>query len=145
MEIREIKENDLNSLMDLYIQLSPSNIGLSYEKMKEVWSEIQQNKNITYLGVFDNNQLISSCFISIIPNLTNQGRPIGYIENVITDVNYRRKGIGKKLLQKAIEIAKINNCYKVFLESGISRKEAHKFYQSIGFDDSNKKAFNIRF
>ena len=145
MEIREITENDLNALMELYIQLSPTNIGLSDEKKEIIWSEIQKNKNITYLGVFEDNKLISSCFIAIIPNLTNQGKSIGYIENVITDVNYRRKGVGKKLMQKAIEIAQENNCCKIFLESGISRVEAHKFYKSIGFDDTNKKAFNIRF
>ena len=145
MEIREITENDLNALMELYIQLSPTNIGLSDEKKEIIWSEIQKNKNITYLGVFEDNKLISSCFIAIIPNLTNQGKSIGYIENVITDVNYRRKGVGKKLMQKAIEIAQENNCCKIFLESGISRVEAHKFYKSMGFDDTNKKAFNIRF
>jgi len=145
MEIHEITENDLNALMELYIQLSPTNIGLSDEKKEIIWSEIQKNKNITYLGVFEDNKLISSCFIAIIPNLTNQGKSIGYIENVITDVNYRRKGVGKKLMQKAIEIAQENNCCKIFLESGISRVEAHKFYKSIGFDDTNKKAFNIRF
>ena len=145
MEIREITENDLNALMELYIQLSPTNIGLSDEKKQIIWSEIQQNKNITYLGVFEDNQLISSCFVAIIPNLTNEGKSIGYIENVITDVNHRRKGVGKKLMQKAIEIAQENNCCKIFLESGISRVEAHKFYKSMGFDDTNKKAFNIRF
>ena len=125
--------------------ISPTNIGLSDEKKEIIWSEIQKNKNITYLGVFEDNKLISSCFIAIIPNLTNQGKSIGYIENVITDVNYRRKGVGKKLMQKAIEIAQENNCCKIFLESGISRVEAHKFYKSIGFDDTNKKAFIIRF
>ena len=145
MEIREITVNDLNALMELYIQLSPANVGLTDEKREIIWSEIKRFKNITYLGVFDDNQLISSCFITIIPNLTNQGKSIGYIENVITDVNYRRKGVGKKLMQKAIEIAQGNNCCKIFLESGISRVEAHKFYKSIGFDDTNKKAFNIRF
>ena len=117
MEIREITENDLNALMELYIQLSPTNIGLSDEKKEIIWSEIHKNKNITYLGVFEDNKLISSCFVAIIPNLTNQGKSIGYIENVITDVNHRRKGVGKKLMQKAIEIAQENNCCKIFVLS----------------------------
>lgn len=140
-----ITENDLNALMELYSQLSPTNVGLADNKREIIWSEIERNKNITYLGMFDDNRLISSCFIAIIPNFTNQGKSIGYIENVITDVKYRRKGIGKKIILKAIEIAEKSNCYKVFLESGINRKEAHMFYKSIGFDDTNKKAFNIRF
>ena len=145
MEIREITEKDLDALLELYVQLSPTNVGLTDANRDIIWAEIQKNKSITYLGAFEGNQLISSCFIAIIPNLTNQGKSIGYIENVITDVKHRRKGVGKKLIQKAVEIAQENNCFKVFLESGISRVEAHKFYKSIGFDDTNKKAFTIRF
>ena len=55
MEIREITENDLNALMELYIQLSPTNIGLSDEKKEIIWSEIQKNKNRNYAKNCANN------------------------------------------------------------------------------------------
>ena len=145
MEIKKISQKDLDTLMDLYVQLSPVNEGLSNEKRDEVWEQIQKDDKITYLGAYENDQLIATCFLTIIPNLSNQGRPIGFIENVVTDENWRGKGIGTQLLKKAIEIAKEQNCYKVFLESGITRTGAHEFYRTLGFDDTNKKAFNIRF
>ena len=145
MEIKKISQKDLDTLMDLYVQLSPVNEGLSNEKRDEVWEQIQKDDKITYLGAYENDQLIATCFLTIIPNLSNQGRPIGFIENVVTDENWRCKGIGTQLLKKAIEIAKEQNCYKVFLESGITRTGAHEFYRTLGFDDTNKKAFNIRF
>jgi GNAT superfamily N-acetyltransferase len=81
----------------------------------------------------------------IIPNLTFNGKSIGYIENVITDEKHRRKGIGKKILEMAIKYAKDENCYKVVLQSGIKRTAAHKFYESIGFNGESKKAFELRF
>ena len=145
MEIKKISQKDLDTLMDLYVQLSPVNEGLSNEKRDEVWEQIQKDDKITYLGAYENDQLIATCFLTIIPNLSNQGRPIGFIENVVTDENWRGKGVGTQLLKKAIEIAKEQNCYKVFLESGITRTGAHEFYRTLGFDDTNKKAFNIRF
>ena len=145
MEIHKITKNDLDTLMDLYIQLSPVNEGLSAQKRDEIWEQIQNDDKITYLGAYENDQLIATCFLTIIPNFTNQGRPIGYIENVVTDEKWRGKGVGTKLLNAAVEMAKSQNCYKVFLESGITRTGAHEFYKSLGFDDTHKKAFNIRF
>ncbi len=145
MEIRKITKNDLDTLMDLYVQLSPVNKGLEKSRRDEIWAQIQKDDKITYLGAYENDQLIATCFLTIIPNLSNQGRPIGFIENVVTDEKWRGKGVGTKLLKEAIAMAKARNCYKVFLESGIARTDAHEFYKSLGFDDTRKKAFNIRF
>lgn len=145
MEIKKITEKDLDKLMDLYVQLSPVNKGLSVQTRDNIWAQIQKDDKITYLGAYENDQLIATCFLTIIPNLSNQGRSIGYIENVVTDEKWRGKGVGTKLLQEAVAMAKAQNCYKVFLESGITRTGAHEFYKSLGFDDTHKKAFNIRF
>ena len=145
MEIRKISQKDLDTLMDLYVQLSPINEGLPAQKRDEIWEQIQNDDKITYLGAYENDQLIATCFLTIIPNFSNQGRPIGFIENVVTDEKWRGKGVGSLLLKKAIELAKEQNCYKVFLESGITRTGAHDFYRSLGFDDTSKKAFIIRF
>ena len=145
MEIRKITEKDLDKLMDLYVQLSPINEGLPNEKRDEIWEQIQKDDKITYLGAYENDQLIATCFLTIIPNFSNQGRPIGFIENVVTDEKWRGKGVGTKLLQETVAMAKSHNCYKVFLESGIARTGAHEFYRSLGFDDTRIKAFNIRF
>jgi Acetyltransferases len=76
---------------------------------------------------------------SDIPNLTWDGKSIGFIENVVTDASYRRKGIGKIVVENAIEYAKEQNCYKVVLHSGNKRVEAYKFYEAIGFDSTSKK------
>ena len=145
MEIRKISQKDLDTLMDLYVQLSPINEGLPAQKRDEIWEQIQNDDKITYLGAYENDQLIATCFLTIIPNFSNQGRPIGFIENVVTDEKWRGKGVGSQLLKKTIELAKEQNCYKVFLESGITRTGAHDFYRSLGFDDTSKKAFIIRF
>lgn len=142
MEIRELNTTDIKSLLELYIQLSDINKDYSYEKALAVWkNEIENNKNIKYFGAIDNEKVVSSCYCAIIPNLTNKVRSIGFIENVITDQNYRKQGLAGKVIDKAIEYAQSKDCYKVFLESGISRTEAHKFYEKIGFETGSKKSF----
>ena len=106
--------------------------------------QIQQNPNIKYFGAVENGKVVSTCYCVIIPNLTNFCQPICFVENVVTDKNYRNQGLGKKVIDKAIETAKKNNCYKVILLSGIARKEAHQFYENLGFSSETKKAFDMR-
>jgi len=59
-----------------------------------------------------------------------------YIPELIITEKLRYLGIGKKLMQYCMELAKKKNCYRIRLESGNSRKESHKFYKSIGFEQS---------
>lgn len=144
MEIRELDKKDLKSLLELYMQLDETNKALSFGKSETIWKEIAKNKNIKYIGAVDNGKVVSTCYCVIIPNITNFGQSICFIENVVTNEKYRRQGLAKKVVEKAIEIARRNNCYKVILQSGVKRTEAHKFYENMGFDGNSKKAFDMR-
>jgi len=53
--------------------------------------------------------------------------------------------LGKAIIDKAVDYAKEQNCYKVMLQSSSKRIEAHKFYEKIGFDGDSKRGFQIRF
>lgn len=48
---------------------------------------------------------------------------------------FRKQGIGKKLLSKAEEWAKCKGIAMMRLNSGITRKDAHEFYRNMGFDN----------
>ena len=145
MEIRELTKDDISSLLELYVQLDEANRELSLEKSAEVWTdEIEGNKNIHYFGAIDDGKVVSSCYCVIIPNLTNFNRPICFIENVVTDKKYRKQGLAGKVIKMAVETAKKSGCYKVILQSGIARKEAHQFYENLGFNGNSKKAFDMR-
>ena len=41
---------------------------------------------------------MSSCALSVVPNLTRGCQPYGVIENVVTHADYRGKGYGKKVV-----------------------------------------------
>ena len=138
------KKEDISGILELYKQINNSNASsFTINDAEKIWENIEKY-NIKYFCAKDNGKIVGSCYICIIPNLTSNGKSIGFIENVITDENYRKKGIGKKLMEMAVEYAKENNCYKVTLQSGIKRPEAHKFYEKIGFDGESKKAFELR-
>ena len=110
----------------------------------EVWKEIERNPDIRYFGAVDGGRVVSSCYAVYIPNLTRGNRGICFIENVITDKEYRKQGLASRMIDMAVSFAKERHCYKVILQSGMSRTEAHRFYESKGFNGTSKKAFDMR-
>jgi len=146
MDYRIGNKKDLTGILELYKQLGKSNSSsFTVNEVNKIWDDNIENNNINYFIAEEENKILGSLYICIIPNLSNNGKSIGFIENVIIDEKYRSKGIGKKLMEMAIEYAKENNCYKVTLHSGIKRTEAHKFYEKIGFNGGSKRAFELRF
>jgi len=138
-----LTENELPSLLELYQQLHSDDV-IDEVTAKSIWQNIK-NQDIKYFVAKENGKIIASCYICIISNLTRGGRSIGFIENLITDEKHRRKGIGKTILENAIKYAKEQNCYKVLLQSGNKRTDAHPLYEKLGFDGASKKAFEMRF
>ena len=143
MEFRKLTEEDLLSLLELYKQLQPDD-SLSSEKSKIVWQEIENNPDIQYFGAVDDGKVVSTCYAVYIPNLTRNNRGICFIENVVTDEKYRNRELASKVIDMAVAYAKEKDCYKVILQSGTARGEAHRFYESKGFDGDSKKAFDMR-
>ena len=61
------------------------------------------------------------------------------IMNIVVKKNYRRKGIGKLLLQKMIEKAKNDGAREIFLEVNENNKIARQLYQNAGFVEVGKR------
>ena len=143
MEFRTLTGSDLGSLLELYKQLDPED-GLSAEAGEAAWKEIEKNPDIRYFGAVEDGKVVSTCYAAVIPNLTRNCRGICFIENVVTDKKYRNRGLASRVIDMAVGFAKERRCYKVILQSGKARTEAHRFYERMGFDGESKKAFDMR-
>lgn len=65
------------------------------------------------------------------------------IGGLVVDENFRKNGIGKKLVDKIMEWSKLKNCKKVRVRCNMIRKESHRFYENIGFEiNKEQKIFN---
>ncbi|MEB3215220.1 MAG: GNAT family N-acetyltransferase [Nostocales cyanobacterium 94392] len=58
------------------------------------------------------------------------------IVGLVVDTNYRLHGIGRLLMLQIEDWAIMNNCPKISLRSNIIRKDAHKFYEKIGYTNT---------
>jgi GNAT superfamily N-acetyltransferase len=142
METRELKESELDELLDLYSHMHAEDDPLAERKVVEdVWQEIRNNPCFKYFGIYVDGKLVSSCTLSVIPNLTRGCRPYGVIENVVTHAVYRRRGYASGILMHALNYAWSKGCYKVMLMTGRKTEEVYRFYESVGFDRQAKQAF----
>ena len=144
ISIRMATIGDLPRLLELYKELQPLDPPVSLAEASAVW-ERAAGSGVTYFVAESLGQVVAACYIAIIPNITRGCSPIGFVENVVTAAKHRRQGIGRKLLEAAVEFARSQGCYKVALQSGNKRSDAHLFYEAVGFDGDSKRAFEIRF
>ncbi|WP_243759465.1 GNAT family N-acetyltransferase [Achromobacter insolitus] len=142
MLIRELGQPDLKELLVLYAHLHEVDEPTPPLAIVEsVWSELLSSPRFRYFGAILDGQLVASCNLTIIPNLTRACRPYGLIENVVTHRAYRNRGFGKAVLARAVKVAWEQDCYKVMLMTGRKDEATLRFYQPAGFDPKGKQAF----
>ncbi|MEO0097079.1 MAG: ribosomal protein S18-alanine N-acetyltransferase [candidate division WOR-3 bacterium] len=56
-----------------------------------------------------------------------------HLANISVDRNYQKKGVGTKLINEIIVIARLREIKKIYLETRVSNIGAQKFYQKLGF------------
>ena len=138
--IREINKDELDKLIDLYRQAGWENEPLpSDSELQELWENIYSNSNLRYVVADVGGEILSSCMLTIVPNLTRGARPYGLIEHVATHQEYRCQGLGLAVLKHALKIAWQVNCYKVMLMS--EHPETFTFYEKAGFKRGIKTGF----
>jgi GNAT superfamily N-acetyltransferase len=133
--ITESTISDFPELINLYKQLWEKWELFDEEKLKEIYqTDITTSRRI-YLIAKNENNIVGVCTLVIKDNL--HYLKVAIVDELIVDANCRHQGIGKMLLDRAIDIAREKQCYRVELHSNIKRIETHRFYESNGFEKTS--------
>lgn len=100
----------------------------------DAFKEIErQEGNQILLSVSD--EKITGCLqLTFIPTLARGGTKRALIEGVRVHKDFRSRGVGRLLFLEAIRLSKENGCGIVQLTTDKRRKDAHKFYEKLGFE-----------
>lgn len=82
-------------------------------------------------------QILGTLQLTIIPGLSRKGRIRGQIEGVRVAGTARGQGLGETLIRHAIGLAADRGCSLVQLTTDLTRKDAHRFYERLGFTGSH--------
>lgn len=116
---------------------SPSNLPVSYF---EAFRRIDADPNCELMVAESNGLVIGTFHVTYLTYLPAAGREDCQIENVHVDQAWRNQGVGRKMMEWAISRAKERNCRRVQLTTNKRRKDAHRFYQRLGFELSHEGA-----
>lgn len=139
--VREVQENELDALLELYLFLHEDHVPEHNDHLRETWSRIMTDEDHHIIVKEVDGRIVSSCVCVIIPNLTRNVRPYAFVENVVTHEDYRGRGYAGECLAYAKQIAKQNNCYKMMLMTGSKNPGTLRFYEKAGYNSSDKTAF----
>lgn len=142
--IRDVADGELFALLCLYAHLHPEDEMLPLGDAMPTWKILRQDPNQHFLGAYWNGSLVSTCTLVVIPNLTRGGRPYGLVENVVTHLDYQRRGLGTAILETALQAAWKRSCYKVMLMTGSTNEATLRFYENAGVQRGDKTGFVAR-
>lgn len=145
MEVRQIAPSELKSLLALYQHLHDADDPLpDTTTVESIWQELMGNPRYRYFGAYAAEQLISSCTVTVVPNLTRGCKPYAVVENVVTHADHRGRGYGKAVLDEALSFAWSQGCYKAMLMTGRKDEATLQFYETVGFNRNDKQAFAMK-
>ena len=140
MHIRLAKEDDYVAIVSLMAELNECEPELTDEN-RAIFDRILASSEFRLLVADVDGVAVGTCYLNVIPNISNGGPAYAVIENVVTRDSVRRKGVGRSLLDRAVEMAFEEGCYKVMLLSGRTNPGVHEFYRRCGFDPKEKQAY----
>lgn len=121
------------------VEVSYIENGMSFELKREQLPEPLEKSFTTSLfsdwlispedyGVFEGDRLLGFIELSM-EDWNNRLR----IANIWVDEDHRRKGIGKRLIAKAVQVAQKRDCRSIVLETQSCNDPAIHFYHNCGF------------
>ena len=132
--IMQVHKLHVSKRNDIYKDIDPMN----FEEFK---AELSNSNNIYLIAELE-NEIVGICFSQIKEILNNKimkDRRLLHIEDICVDENYQKKGIGKKLYNQIVQLAKEKNIDNIELMVWGFNENAIKFYENLGINIKNLK------
>jgi ribosomal protein S18 acetylase RimI-like enzyme len=135
--IRKANKGDIDEILNLLYQLQrpkPKTNTESIAFRKQIFQYLDE-KDKKIIVYEQNSKIIGLVSMMFLPRL-NRTKLELYIPELVVSKDNRGLGVGKSLMESCVNMAKKRKCFRIRLESGNQRKDAHKFYKKIGFEQS---------
>lgn len=138
LHIRRARRTDLEVIVQL---LAEDALGAKREQPTlplpssylAAFEVIDQDPNSELLVAELGGVIVGTCHLTILTYLGHQGRKVAQIESVRIKKELRGQGWGKRMMEWVLARARERQCHRVQLTTHKSRKDAHRFYESLGF------------
>ena len=141
--LRDARREDVPAIVAM---LADDALGAAREVMTEplpasyyaAFDALDRDPNNRLLIAEINGEIVGTLQITFIHGLSRQGAKRALIEAVRVASLHRGKGFGEQIIREAVEMARREGCAMVQLTTDKSRKDAHRFYERLGFVASHE-------
>ena len=124
--IRAAEQSDMDAVIELLQTMSE--FRPSKSEYLPLWNSFCKQANVHSLVAIIDTQIVG--YGSILIETKIRGGKMGHIEDIVSHSLFRKKGIGKAIVNGLFEVAKVNGCYKVALQC---KEHNVKFYKKCGY------------
>jgi len=138
---RPARSGDLAVIIAL---LSDDKLGVNRESFEgnsqayeQAFAEIDGDPNNMVYVAEDDGRVIGCLQVTFIANLTFKGGRRALVEAVRVADSHQGQGLGKRMMEYVIDLARQRGCRLVQLSSNKDRADAIRFYEQLGFQPSH--------
>lgn len=134
--IRRARREDIGAIVRM---LADDQLGATrddphdLEPYLRAFEQIDADPNQLLVVVISDDVPVGTLQLTIIPGLARRGALRGQVEAVRVHADHRGSGLGADLMRWAIDESRRRGCALVQLTSDVSRTDAHRFYERLGF------------
>ncbi|WP_149823426.1 GNAT family N-acetyltransferase [Streptomyces tailanensis] len=109
---------------------SPDDLAPYFTALERLSGDPHQHLMVAVRG----GRVVGTLQLTIVPGLSRRGSTRSIIEGVRVHADERGSGLGTELIEWAISESRQQGCQLVQLTSDITRTDAHRFYERLGFE-----------
>ncbi|NLY20504.1 MAG: GNAT family N-acetyltransferase [Tissierellia bacterium] len=135
--IRKCTINDLKNLTEMSIKLWPNH---NIDEMYSEIADILVNENSVYFIAEEGGIAIGFAQCQIRSDYVEgtSKSPVGYLEAIYIEEDYRLKNYGSILVRACEEWTKENNCIEFGSDCEIENTNSYEFHLKMGFKEANR-------
>ncbi len=104
---------------------------------------IIDNPDAGFVFVYEADGVIQGMLLLLFTISTALGKKVALLEDVIVTPEFRGKGVGTSLVERALECALSEGCGRVTLLTDHDNEAAHNMYRTCGFTRSDMVVFRM--
>ncbi|MBD5129689.1 MAG: GNAT family N-acetyltransferase [Ruminococcaceae bacterium] len=135
--IREATKNDISKISEMAVLMWTDN---SVNELAEEFSEILLKEDARIFVKCENDVPVgfAQCQLRYDYVEGTQTSPVGYLEGIFVDENYRHGGYAKELLNKCEAWAKEKGCKEFASDCELDNDISFRFHKAVNFTEANR-------
>src|SRR5271170_4290572 len=128
ISLRQATEEDIPAIIDIY---RTAGIGgennFSVAEARAHLSILRQYPSYRVFVALINQTVVGTYELLIMDSLAKRGQRAGIVADVAVHPDHQARGVGRIMMEHAMEECRKAACYKLSLSSNLKREAAHRF------------------